>query len=247
MTSSPPSAARTARERARASLTADLLAVARRHIAKEGAAGLSLRAVARDLGLVSSAVYRYVKNRDELLTLLIIDSYGSVAGVAESADRSAAAAGSGAGGRWLAVCRAIRVWARANPHEFALLYGSPVPGYSAPQETVPNALRMWRVIIGIVDGAIASGELRPPRRPFDIDGMLTAEATSFAGQPSPPFTDAMIRGIALFTAMVGTVSADLFGHLVGFSTDQDSLFDFVVATAAEGVGIDVPVRLAGRT
>src|SRR5271166_244645 len=72
------SAARTARERARAEITAEILAAGRRHLATEGAAALSLRAIARELGMASSAVYRYVASRDELLTQLIIGAYDSL-------------------------------------------------------------------------------------------------------------------------------------------------------------------------
>ncbi|MTD14555.1 TetR family transcriptional regulator [Nakamurella sp. YIM 132087] len=241
MTAPRPSAARTARERARASLTADLLDTARRHMAELGAPGLSLRAVARDLGLASSAVYRYVKSRDELITLLIVDAYESVATVAEQADLAGAAAGADAGERWLGVCRAVRGWAHERPHEYALIYGSPIPGYQAPRETVSMAVRLWRVIIGIVDAAIAAGTLRPPRRQFAVDGLLTPETLVVAGRPGPPFSDAVVRAGALFTSMIGSVSADLFGHLRGMAHDGDRLFDYLIATAAEGVGLDVPV------
>ncbi|MCW2707706.1 MAG: transcriptional regulator, TetR family, partial [Frankiales bacterium] len=94
-----------ARERARTELTREIKELARRHLAEHGAAGLSLRAVARDLGMVSSAVYRYFPSRDELLTALIIDAYDAVGAGAETA-----AAGVRRGdllGRWLAATRAV--------------------------------------------------------------------------------------------------------------------------------------------
>src|SRR6478735_9140520 len=73
------------RARNRLAVEADILRVARRHLASEGAAALSLRAVARDLGMVSSGIYRYVESRDELLTRLIIDSYWSLAAAVRAA------------------------------------------------------------------------------------------------------------------------------------------------------------------
>src|SRR5277367_5569072 len=109
----PPSAPRTARERARAEITNEILDAGRRHLASEGAAGLSLRAIARDLGMVSSAVYRYVASRDELLTRLIIDAYNSIGGAAEA--REGAVNRADLVGRWAAVCRSVRDWAVANP------------------------------------------------------------------------------------------------------------------------------------
>lgn len=82
--------------------------------------------------MVSSALYRYFPSRDELLTALIVDAYDSVGAAAEEADARALAAGHPPRARWIAVCEAVRAWALEHPHEYALIYGSPVPGYSAP-------------------------------------------------------------------------------------------------------------------
>src|ERR1700733_1188918 len=98
--------ARTVRERARTELTREIKEEARRQLADAGADGLSLRAVARELGMVSSALYRYYPSRDELLTALIIDAYDAIG---EAAERAAAAPAAGRG-RWIAACHAIRDW-----------------------------------------------------------------------------------------------------------------------------------------
>src|SRR3954469_6706262 len=122
------------RAKARAELTDTIKATARRHLAEEGAAALSLRAVARDVGMVSSAVYRYFPSRDDLLTALIVDAYDAVGAALEQAD--AAHPRADHLGRWLAIAGALRVWALANPQEYALIYGSPIPGYQAPADTI---------------------------------------------------------------------------------------------------------------
>ena len=106
------SAPRTARERARAELTAEIVETARAHLAVEGAAGLSLRAVARDLGMVSSAIYRYFPSRDDLLTRLIIDAYNSLGEAAETAE--AEMKRSDLVGRWQAIVHGARGWARRS-------------------------------------------------------------------------------------------------------------------------------------
>src|SRR6266542_2658703 len=121
------------RARVRAEMTEEIKAVARRHLAADGA-NLSLRAVARDLGMVSSALYRYFASRDDLLPALILDAYDSLGDAVERAD--AAVDRGDVLGRWLAACRAVRAWALANPHQYALIYGSPVPGYRAPQDVI---------------------------------------------------------------------------------------------------------------
>uniref|UniRef100_UPI0013B38CCA TetR/AcrR family transcriptional regulator n=1 Tax=Nonomuraea lactucae TaxID=2249762 RepID=UPI0013B38CCA len=153
-------ASRTARERVRAELTREIADIARRRLATEGAGGLSLRAVAREMGMVSSAIYRYFPSRDDLLTALIIDGYNALGEAVERADASCPP--DSFPDRWSAVCHAVRDWALAHPHEYTLLYGSPVPGYHAPQDTVPARARDVTVMGRIVADAWAAGALVPP-------------------------------------------------------------------------------------
>lgn len=159
------STVRGARERARIEVTAAIKDEARRQLAAEGAAKLSLRAVARELGMVSSALYRYFPSRDELLTALIVDAYDSVGEAAESAHRTADPGPSTPAAhlaRWVAVACAVRSWALEHPHEYALIYGSPVPGYTAPQATIGPASRVGRVLIAVVEDAHREAGLALP-------------------------------------------------------------------------------------
>ena len=148
----------TARERARAELTREIKEEARRQVAAEGAQRLSLRAVARQLGMVSSAVYRYFPSRDSLLTALIIDAYDALGAEVESADTGQPR--SDLRGRWRAICHSVRDWAMARPHEYALIYGSPVPGYRAPQETIAPASRAGLMLGHLLTDAWASRAIR---------------------------------------------------------------------------------------
>jgi AcrR family transcriptional regulator len=232
-----------ARERARSEVVAAIKATAARHLATSGATGLSLRAVARELGLVSSALYRYFPSRDALLTALIVDAYDAVGAVAEAADAAAVAAGAGPGERWLDVCRAVRGWARAAPHEYALVYGSPVPGYAAPRDTVEPAVRLSRVMAGIVVAAVDAGSLRPPAHPLPGPRITTEAVSELAGRtPIPPHDDLLERALVLLAGLIGTISALQFGHLHGALTDEDAWFDRATAVVAEGVGFEVPLR-----
>src|SRR5882757_2934267 len=140
-------AGRTARQRARDELTREITDEARRQLAHAGADGLSLRAVSRELGMVSSALYRYFPSRDHLLTALIIDAYNAIGIAAESADRSSGDPAA----RWLSVWAGTRAWAQAHRHEYALIYGSPVPGYRAPQDTTGPAGRVALALIRIAE------------------------------------------------------------------------------------------------
>src|SRR5215217_2469823 len=122
------------RARVRPEMSQEIKEVARKHVASDGA-NLSLRAVARDMGIVASALYRYFPSRDALLTALIIDAYDALG--AEATRAEVAVPRDELRNRWLAICRAVRTWALEHPAEYGLLYGNPVPGYAAPPETVP--------------------------------------------------------------------------------------------------------------
>ncbi|MEP7765693.1 helix-turn-helix domain-containing protein [Sanguibacter sp. 25GB23B1] len=238
---------RTARERARAEVMAELLAAAKERLSVEGAAGLSLRAVARDLGMASSAVYRYVESRDALLTLLIIEGYDAVGDACEEALRVSHERGETPAQAWLAVARAVRAWAVANPRSFELVYGTPVPGYQAPQDTVASAVRLWGVVQTILLSALADGSLRPPGGRLDASGLLSSETLTFVGiDLTDPTADpetrcalenAVARSFTLFSSLVGAISAELYGHLHRVVTDYDRAFDVTIATAAAGVGL----------
>ena len=235
-------AARTARDRARAELVAAIKESGARQLAEVGAAALSLRAVARDLGLASSALYRYFPSRDALITALIVDAYDELGSAAEAADT-----GGTAGERWLAVCRAVRAWAHAQPHSYALLYGSPVPGYRAPQDTVAPAVRLSRVMARIVVDGAERGELRPASRPLPEPSLVTAAVVEVAGGPAPAaHPDLLERSLVLLVALVGALTYELFGHLTGAVTDVDAWFDRTVSVAAEGVGLQVPLHVPCR-
>ena len=222
----------TARERARAELTREITDAARRQLATVGAAALSLRAVARELGLASSALYRYFPSRDELLTRLIIDGYDALGEVGETADDPARPPRE----RWLAVCRAVRAWAVDHPHEYALLYGSPVPGYVAPQDTVPAATRIGVVLGGILGDAARAGQLPPASG--RSRGLVSAEASEVLGGDHPDLDDAVrARALLAWSAVYGTVSFELFGHFVGSVVDPDAFFDAAMADLAALIGL----------
>ncbi len=232
----------TARERARAEVMSELLAAARARLITEGAADLSLRAVARDLGMASSAVYRYVESRDALLTLLIIEAYDAVGLVAETA--AAESTHEDPAAVWLDVARAVRGWALEQRYSFELIYGTPVRGYRAPDDTIAPAIRIWGVIVGLVMRAEAQGLLTPAGPDFDPAGRLAPEVFTFVGYTDPAdVPDDVARNAArsatLFTSLIGAISVELFGHLHRVAGDAARLFDVTIATSAAGVGLHV--------
>ncbi|WP_326668318.1 TetR/AcrR family transcriptional regulator [Streptomyces sp. NBC_01257] len=259
------SAIRGARERARIEVTAAIKDEARKQLAAEGAAKLSLRAVARELGMVSSALYRYFPSRDELLTALIVDAYDSVGEAAEHAHRTAAAEGDGRAAaprpptasartapptasartappappavhlnRWVAVACAVRDWALAHPHEYALIYGSPVPGYTAPQATVGPASRVGLTLIAIVvEAHEAQGIALPP-----LAGELRPEAERLAADLAPGLPPAAAaRLVAAWSQLFGLVSFEIFGQFNRVVEDREVFFRQAAAELARTVGL----------
>ncbi|GAB7185430.1 tetracyclin repressor-like C-terminal domain-containing protein [Kitasatospora sp. Ki12] len=240
-------AIRTARARAREELTREIKQEARRQLASVGAQQLSLRAVARELGMASSALYRYFPSRDELLTALIIDAYNELGDAADHALAGTSQAGtsqadtSQAGteqasprDRWCALWTATRDWARANPHEFALVFGTPVPGYAAPRTTVEPAARLPLALIGVVRDA----PLRPtppgPPPQGALPGQLTALAAAFA-PGLPPHVVA--RGVSAWVQLIGLIGFELHGHLVGSLDPADDFFTWTAAQTADAIGL----------
>ncbi|MCU1485126.1 MAG: TetR family transcriptional regulator [Actinomycetia bacterium] len=217
------------RARVRAELTEEILAVARRHLAEQGAAALSLRGVARDVGMVSSAIYRYFASRDELLTALIVEAFDAVGEAAEQAD--ATRPRDDLAGRWLAVARAVRGWAIANPQQYALVYGSPVPGYAAPPDTVDPAARVSFVLLQLLVDGTASGVLEDER--IETSRAVRADLARLRGL-APGVPDGVLaRGMHAWTWLFGHISYELFGHLHGVIEDYDAFFDLQAARTGE--------------
>jgi AcrR family transcriptional regulator len=218
----------------RAELTREIISAAQEEIASEGASGLSLRAVARRLGMVPSALYRYFPNRDGLLTALIIDAYRAVGAAAAVADTSS---GPDPAHRWQAVTVAVRKWARDHPHQWALVYGSPVPGYQAPRETVEAALVIPGVIAGIFADAVPPGSSRPAGLPLAPEGLAAVvapmEAELLPGRPA----EAVAGVFMAWTLLIGMVSLELFGHYEGATTEFDRVFDYCMNAISQQAGL----------
>lgn len=211
-------------------MTGDILVAARRQLAESGAAALSLRAVARELGLASSALYRYVASRDELLTLLLIDAYDSLGAAAEKAEARVPRGDPRA--RWFALGRAARRWALAHPHEWALLFGSPVPGFAAPRDTVGPASRLPLLLLGVLTDAATAETGRP------LPTAVRADLVELRRQLAIALPEGLLaRGLMAWTTLVGAVSFELFGHLHGVIARQPAWFDYQLGLLADDLGL----------
>lgn len=207
--SRPPGPRALARERT----MARIVELGNAQLAEQGVAGLSVREIARGLGMVSSAIYRYVGSRDELLTLLIVDAYTDLA---DAVDHAVAAAGDDPRTRFLALGDAMCAWAIAHPERWTLLYGTPVRDYSAPAEsTNADGTRVMQTVLRIAAdaaehgavGSAATGERGlAPEVTFLLEshleefGVATGAETEFAA-------------LTAWSSLVGVISAHVFGQL----------------------------------
>jgi AcrR family transcriptional regulator len=217
------------RSRVRAEITTELLKIARQHVAASGASSLSLRAVARDAGMVSSAIYRYFPSRDELLNALIIQGYEQLADAVEVGE--SAVRRNDLLGRHRAVANSLRAWARANPHDYALLYGTPVPGYVAPIDTVAQVLRVSAILTSIIVDALRLNRIAPATISKPMRSAIRMASVTVPEVPA----EHLANGLLAWSSLFGLVSFEIFGHFHNVVDDFDVFFAFEVDRIANAV------------
>lgn len=190
----------------RAEVTAEILEAAHRQLADGGATHISLRAVARELGMASSAVHRYFATRDDVITALLLREYTALADTLSAAE--AAVPRADHRGRVEALFLAERRWALDHPHSWDLLYGKPVPGYAAPDATTEPATRFFRLLVAVGDDA--------PTPPVPPPGALVVPLSALpaAAVFAPNAPDWQVTATLASSAwMQGAISAELWKHL----------------------------------
>jgi len=218
----------TPRQVARTENIERIKALALDQLATSAAAELSLRAIARELNLVSSALYRYFPSRSDLITALIVDAYTDLA---ETLEATAAADLRGPRRRWSETCQALRTWALAAPHRFALIYGSAIPGYAAPPDTIAPAGRVVQALCAPAVGDRKGG----PTAPRGLLGRQLDEAA--AGLDLDVDRARMLALTAAFARLIGLLTLELNGHFVGGFEPADALYAALVAQEADALGL----------
>lgn len=230
----PPALSR--RERNRLATITEIKTLARRQIAELGPGGLSLRAIARQIGMASSALYTYFASYEDLMSALCADAYDSVA-EALTAARDAEPDDDHAG-RWQAICHGYRRWSLDNPGDFALIFGTPAPGYQAPASlTGPAAARFAAVPLGVYAAAAQAGAAAPSRTQVPdtlAAGQLLQDLLGEPGASLPP----RLAGIALsaWASVLGYLTLEIFGSLTRLISDTDELYRAHVHTVMLGMG-----------
>ncbi|MBL8929603.1 MAG: TetR/AcrR family transcriptional regulator [Kineosporiaceae bacterium] len=227
------------RQRRHEATAEEIRQVARELMARDGTSSLNLRAVAREMGMTPSALYRYYASRDAILTALIIEAYDQVGETVEQA--IAAAPLDASSTRILAGVHAFRRWAVEHPHEFGLIYGTPVPGYEAPRtESLSAAMRTGAAMFGELVRAVDSGLLVPP----DDDTVPAELHPSLRELLLDPRAELPISAVALavqfWMVLLGALSSEVFGHkpepLAGGETGR-LFFDYTIRQTLIAMGM----------
>lgn len=219
------------RERVRDTTREEIKALAREHMAAEGAAALSLRAIARQMGMTAPALYRYYADRDALVSVLILEAYNDLAD-AVAAARDAQAADDYPS-RIRAVSLEYRNWALRRPADYVLILGNPIPGYHASSElTKPAARRTLLIFVELFADAWASGQLVPPPEYRELDHAAAADVLGPGvglGMPAP----ALAITLGMWGKLHGLIALELFHHLQPIIGNPDQLYRFEVDALLE--------------
>jgi AcrR family transcriptional regulator len=225
------------RDERRLATFAEIKALARKQLAEQGPGGISLRAIARDLRMASSALYRYYPSVNDLITELIVDAYNSLADTLTATIDAQPAADPLA--RWQALCYGYRAWALAHRSDFALIFGTPLPGYHAPEQaTGPAAGRATGLALRAYADAVAAGVADPNRShmPASIQpGQLLPTLLAATDPDYPPRLAAIT--LAAYASLLGFLNAEIFGSLTKL-IDTTQLYHAYVHTVLLGMGFD---------
>lgn len=206
-------------------------------MAQVGGAALSLRAIARELGMTAPALYRYFDSRDALITALIVDAYRSVGDALEAARKSKPA--DEAGEQLLATLVAYRAWALAHPQDYALVFGTPLPDYQGPVDQVlPLAKRAFDIFVEIFEAGEKTGPLKPSAAyatpPRETQKKLTAWRKNYGYSCS---TKALHLALVSWGRTHGLITLELFHFFEPFFGDATELYEVEVRQLIKEAGL----------
>ena len=193
-------------------------------IAENGAAALSLRAIARELRITAPAIYNYFPCRDDLVTALIIDAYISF-GDSQLAARDALPEAD-ATGRMRAIGQAYRQWAITHPQRYQLIFGVPIPGYEAPLvEVLPSAARSLSALVSVIESLRTAGQLQVEDFPQIMPGH-EAEFEVWKNYGGEADILSLSVAMIIWSRVHGLVSLEIAGNMPPFGPDGDALYRY---------------------
>lgn len=232
------------RERVRAATVEEIKTTARRILIAEGPQAVTLRSIARQMGMTAPALYRYFPSHEDLWIDLCHDTYGEIADALERMLEAMPAAD--AGERLMAAARAFRTWAVEHPREFGLVFGTPLPGVK--ENVSPENLHGMRFALFFTQiyvelweeqrfPVVADEEISEPLRAQliayrDVVGPLIPSAAQLPA-------GAVLRFLQAWVALYGAVTMEVFGHLGFCLEDVSEFFEIQIASIGATLGIRV--------
>ena len=227
----------TRRERIRNETIDEIKSTAWKQVGEMGAASLSLRAIAREMGMTAPGLYRYYKDRDALVTGLLIDAFDSFSAALESA-RDACAADDHVG-RFRAICKAYFQWGVANPQKYIFLFGTPIPGYQFSGEVGPSAQRSFLVLQGIIGDADVAGKLSGELTALRLPTSLKSSYDTLKKFGMPYTGNVTQLALSTWSMIHGMTSLYLYNYLSGFLQGSvDAFVDFEIEKMKKMLGLE---------
>ncbi len=225
------------REKLREQTLLEIKEQARAQMRASGTAGLSLGAIARAMGMTPPALYRYYASRDELITALIVDAYSDLAASLRAVVADCAA--DDYAGRLRAAMEQYRNWALARPIDFALIFGNPIPDYSAPEEETLQASRsVFLPFLETLQAAYAAGLLQPPPERASVPPAILQHLAGDDYYGQAPFSPLVIyHGVIGWTRIHGAIVLELFKHIPPVIGDCQAFYQQETAAILHDAGL----------
>jgi AcrR family transcriptional regulator len=204
------------REEQHAAIHLEIKNAARKLMVQDGTAGLSMRAISREMDLTAPALYHYYAGRDAVITDLILDAFNALGKTVETTRDDTTQAPLDR--QMEAILLAYRGWALEHPINFQLIYGNPIPGYEAPGETtVPAAERSFRVFIELIATALEKGQASCPepyrRVPSELRDHIRKVTLLYGNPGQPTLILAYYLAVIGWTRIHGIIMLELFNHI----------------------------------
>ncbi len=238
------------RDRVRAATTQEIIQTARRLLVEQGPTAVTLRAIAREMGMTAPALYRYFDSHEELLKSLVADIFTELAnhvrGAVHAARQAAGADVSEAelmAVMLIAGAREFRAWTLQHVPEFSMIFGSPLPGLEVVHEmstdpTVDCGYQFGQVFLDLFGNLFR-------KRPFPIpadDEIEPSLRRQLARYREVAATDLPLGALETFlrcwVLLYGTVSLEAFGHMKFALDDASPMFELMLTDLAQMIGLE---------
>jgi AcrR family transcriptional regulator len=218
-------------------LPAEIKATAHKHLAEEGAGGLSLRAIARDLGITAPAIYNYFPRLDDLITALLVDTFEALGDILDAAAGSASE--DDFAGRFMAIGLTYRQWAVENPQHYNFIFGNPIPGYHAPEQiTTQSARRGMMLLIATIESAQRAGKLIVPADANAFAASQHQQIEAWAQDlPRPLDAGIFYLAVSSWAQVHGLVSLEVHNQLHEIVKSPEQLYHFELENILQRIGL----------